>query len=182
MAGPAPKAAFRRARNGYGHLGYTLIEMLVVLMMIGLLVGSISAISQPSAGNRLQLEAERLAQLLNLAAAESRASGKTLRWTTDGGSYRFWHRQDSGGWMEIRDNDSLRQRQLPAGITITGLTIENRRQRDAARLDFTPQGFIPAYSVELTAGDETRHVSAPPVGDARVLHAPGSRHPQAALH
>ena len=51
--------------------GFTLIEMLVVLMIMGLFVGLVSAITRPDDRAVLRLEAERLSQLLDFAAAEA---------------------------------------------------------------------------------------------------------------
>ena len=55
--------------------GFTLIEVLVVLLIMGLFVGMVSAIVRPDDSALLRVEAERLAQLLDLAAAESRLTG-----------------------------------------------------------------------------------------------------------
>jgi general secretion pathway protein H len=160
--------------------GYTLVEMLVVLMIMGLLIGTISAIARPSSKDTLQLEAQRLAQLLNLAAAESRASGKSLRWTSEGPDYRFLRWQNDKGWSEIRDNDLLRPRVLPSGMTIDSLRIENVRRPGLMRIDFTPQGLPLAYTIELAAGDERHAVIASPVGDARAVIRPDSAYVEVA--
>src|SRR5687767_11696413 len=69
--------------------GFTLVEMLVVILIMGMLLGLVSAIARPSEREPLRLEAERLAQLLTLATAEARLTGKPVGWTSDGAGYRF---------------------------------------------------------------------------------------------
>ncbi|MDO8312725.1 MAG: prepilin-type N-terminal cleavage/methylation domain-containing protein, partial [Sideroxyarcus sp.] len=81
--------------------GFTLIEMLVVLLIMGLLAGLVSTISQPDDRARLRVEVERLAQLMNIADTESRLTGKSLAWTADGPGYRFWKFSEDSGWSEI---------------------------------------------------------------------------------
>ena len=56
---------------GQNGRGFTLIEMLVVLMVMGLFVGLVSAIMRPDDRAMLQQEAVRLSELLNLAATEA---------------------------------------------------------------------------------------------------------------
>lgn len=59
--------------------GFTLVELLVVLVLIGIAVGLASlALRDPSAA-RLDQEGARLAALLEGARAESRASGLVVR-------------------------------------------------------------------------------------------------------
>jgi general secretion pathway protein H len=162
-------------------LGYTLVEMLVVLMIMGLLIGAISSIARPSSKETLQIEAQRLAQLLNLAAAESRASGKIFRWSSDGHGYRFLRLQSDGGWSEISDNDLLRPRVLPSGITINRLRVENVHRPGLKQIEFTPYGLLMAYSIELASGDERHTVAASPVGEAQVVTPPNTAHVEVAL-
>jgi len=162
-------------------LGYTLVEMLVVLMIMGLLIGTISTIARPSSKDTLQIEAQRLAQLLNLAAAESRASGKTFRWSSDGHGYRFMRLQSDAGWSEIGDNELLRPRALPSGMTITSLRIENVRRPGLMQIEFTPYGLLMAYSIELASGDERHTVAASPVGEAQAVINPTTAHVEVAL-
>ena len=154
--------------------GYTLVEMLVVLMIMGLLIGTISAIARPSSKDTLQLEAQRLAQLLNLAAAESRASGKSVRWTSEGPGYRFLRWQNDKGWSEIGDNDLLRPRVLPSGMTINSLRVENVRRQGLMQIEFTPHGLPLAYTIELASGDKRHAVFASPVGEAQAAIRPDS--------
>ena len=59
--------------------GFTLIELLVVLMIMGLIVGLVSAIVRPDDRGQLRVEAERLAQLLDLAAATTRRRTTTTK-------------------------------------------------------------------------------------------------------
>jgi general secretion pathway protein H len=148
--------------------GFTLIEMLVVLLIMGLFVGLVSTISRPDERGLLHIEAERLAQLLGLAAAESRFTGKSIAWTADGLGYRFWRFEEGAGWSEIRDNDLLRARTLPQGIVISDLRVENMRPQGVTRLEFTGYGATHSFIIEMALGVERCAVTGSPVGDVRA--------------
>jgi len=142
--------------------------MLVVLLIMGLLVGLVSAITRPDDRALLRIEAERLAQLLDLAAVESRLTGKKIAWTTDGPEYRFWRFEEDTGWSEILDSDPLRARTLPQGITISGLQVETMRP-PVMRLEFTPYGPTYSFSIEMSFGAERCAIAGSPVGDVQVV-------------
>lgn len=156
--------------------GFTLIELLVVLLIMGLLVGLVSAIVHPDDRGLVRLEAERLAQLLDLAAAESRLTGNSTAWTADASGYRFWRMTGDAGWpaqwAEIRGDDLLRARMLPPGMAISGLQVENT-PAGALRLEFAPYAPPLPFTVELSLGAARSAVAASPMGELRVLTGEG---------
>ena len=160
---------------GYeGRRGFTLIEMLVVLMIMGLFVGLVSAITRPDDRAVLRLEAERLTQLLDFAAAEAQLTGKSIAWTADDSGYRFWRAGDDSNWSEIRDSELLRARILPQGVAISGFRVENMRPQGAMRLEFAPEGSSLAFTIGLSLGAERYLVAGSPVGDVRALPGEGN--------
>jgi general secretion pathway protein H len=127
----------------------------VVLLIMGLFAGLVAAIARPDERALLRLEAERLAQLLDLAAAESRLTGKPIAFTAEMSKYSFSRWRDDAGWFEARE-DSLRPRSLPPGMAISGLRIE-----------FDP--YVPvAYEVRMSLGEARYAVAASPLGEVRV--------------
>lgn len=60
--------------------GFTLIELMVVIVLIAVGAASISLAMRDPMAARLEREAARLAALLEAARAESRASGITVTW------------------------------------------------------------------------------------------------------
>ncbi len=165
------------ASRGVGR-GFTLIEMLVVLMIMGLLVGLVSAITRPDDRAVLRVEAERLAQLLDLAAVRiaphgqiDRLDSRTKPATASGVEC------DDAGWSEIRDSDLLRARTLPQGMRGLGpARRKHARRRSAMRLEFAPYGPALAFTIEMSLGAERYAVAGSPVGDVRAL--PGDRKTQ----
>jgi len=71
--------------------GFSLLEMLVVLTIIGVVTGllglAMGAASAPAAD--LRSDARRLAQLFPIAQAQARARGQTLVWEYDARGWRF---------------------------------------------------------------------------------------------
>jgi general secretion pathway protein H len=161
--------------------GFTLIELLVVLLIMGLIVGLVTAVVQPGDRARLRVEADRLAQLLDLAAAQSRLTGQSIGWTSDGTGYRFWRITDGGDWAEIGAGDPLRARTLPQGVSISNLRVETMPQQGTMRLVFSPDDFAPAFTLDISLGRARYTLAASPVGELRVLPATGAGDGQVAL-
>jgi general secretion pathway protein H len=154
--------------------GFTLIEMLVVLMIMGLFVGLVSTITRPDDRAVLRLEADRLTQLLDFAATEAQLSGKSIAWTADASGYRFLRAADDASWTEIRDSEPLRARTLPQGVAVSGLRVENMRPQGALRLEFAPQGSALAFTIAMSLGAERYAVEGSPVGEVRTVPGAGN--------
>ncbi|MCX7149892.1 MAG: prepilin-type N-terminal cleavage/methylation domain-containing protein [Rhodocyclales bacterium] len=153
--------------------GFTLVEMLVVLLIMGLLVGLVSASAQPDDRAVLRLEVDRLAQLMDLAATEAHLTGKAIAWTANGPAYRFWKFSEDLGWLPIVD-DVLRARTLPQGMTISGMRVENTRSPEQMRVEFTPYGPAISFSIEMSLGNARYTLANSPIGDVRVLPEGGA--------
>ena len=161
--------------------GFTLIEMLVVVLIMGLLVGLISVSTRPDARGLLRSEAERLARILDLAVAEARLTGKAIGWTAEANAYRFWRHREDTGWAEIRDSDLLRAHMLPSGMTIADLRIENMPPRGALRLEFTPYAPPLFFTIIMALGTEQYAIASSAGGSVRAITAEGQTHGAPAL-
>ena len=154
--------------------GFTLIELLSVVLIIGICVGLASAIVRPNDQDALRVEAERLGKLLELAMEESSVSGKSIAWTADQSAYRFWRLSNDNEWREMSNNEWVRARTLPKGMTITGLQIENATTpgpgtHRAMRLEFSPYSSPPAFTISMTFGSARHKISSSPIGELLVL-------------
>lgn len=156
-----------------GTSGFTLMEMLVVVLIIGILVGTVSVRLQPRHSDLLQVEAERLAQLMELAAQEAQVTGAAIAWTSDGHQYRFWRQGSDQAWSEIRDDDLLRARELSGGMVISQLRNEAGRVQPDLRLEFPVDGSMAAFSMDLTLGADVYGIAASPVGELRTVPGQG---------
>ena len=153
--------------------GFTLVEMLVVMMIIGMFLGLVVATTGPDDRALLRLEADRLSQLLDFAAAEAQLAGRPIAWTAEESGYRFWRAGEDASWLEIRDNELLRARTLPRGVSVSGFRVENMRPQGAIRLEFTPHGSSLAFAIALSLGQEHYSVVGSPVGEIRVVPGEG---------
>ncbi len=153
--------------------GFSLVEMLVVVLIMGILVGTISAKLQPANRDVLRVEAQRLAQLLELAAQQARVSGTAIAWTSDGLGYTFWRQGNDDLWSEIRDDDVLRARSLPHGVLISQLRNEAGAPQTILRLEFPSDGSMSAFSMDLAFDTDYYGVAGSPVGDLRIAQGRG---------
>ncbi len=105
--------------------GFTLLEVLVVLVIIGIVVG-FAVLSVDTRPEELRREGNRLASLLELTAEEAVMNGREYRVILHRHGYAFELLQD-GKWLGSED-EMLRARELPDGMGLE-LVLENQPQQ-----------------------------------------------------
>lgn len=124
--------------------GFTLIEVLVVLVIIGVvLTFATLSINPTGPSDRLDAASKRLAALAQTAADEAILSGQTIGLQIDAHGYRFIRLTDRG-WKVIASPDSpLRPRRFHDDLHLDRVNQQGRRsghnrQVDALTLPASP--------------------------------------------
>lgn len=103
-------------RGGRGARGFTLLELLVVMVLAGILLSIVTISVTPDPRQALAREATRIGQLLALAADEARIRQAPIVWEADVHGYRFV--TESGGERRlVTGDDLLRERKWERPLT-----------------------------------------------------------------
>lgn len=125
--------------------GFTLVEVLVVLVIITIVIGVVAAKLIPSAGDKAREEAERLVGLLQTARQEALLNGRLYAFAASEQGYRFLRLEGNGRLRPVEDDELLRERQLPAGVHIVALRIEGAGDAAKDGVLLSPTGEMPAF-------------------------------------
>ncbi len=120
-----------------GARGYTLVELMVVLVVIGIMLGLVSLSITPDPGARLARDAERLEALFALAAEEAQLSSRPIAWRGDEHGYAFFQR-DRDGWAPLATDPEFRARTWDTGqmrITIEAGDVQRWSTRSGGLTD-----------------------------------------------
>jgi len=155
-----PRSGFPR----YGQRGFTLVELLVVLVVMGVALGLVMVQLMPDHSAPLREESARLALLLENAGLEARASGRSLAWSGEKNSYRFLSKNAYGDWVRIDDDSSFRPRTLPEGMNISEVTVEEQAIRQGEFVLLSAHSFAVPFRIRLTSGLGGEFISASVTG------------------
>ncbi|NJJ60957.1 general secretion pathway protein H [Pseudomonas sp. SJZ103] len=146
--------------------GFTLIELMVVLVIIGIASAAISLTIKPDPLHLLRKDAERLSQLLQVAQAEARADGRPITWRADAKGFRFNRRNDAGNGVEAFQGDTqLRPRLWES--TPMHINIEPRQT-----LVLDAEWINPPVRIVLSDGQHSLSLQRDTAGLMRVVSQP----------
>mgnify|MGYP000365491190 CR=1 FL=1 len=162
----------RKHRQTSGRIhGFTLIEILVVLLIIGVMLASIVVKAFPDERQVLRQEADRLGLLLEQARDQAFISGRSIAWSAQNEGYTFWKLNAQRQWEPIAGDQNLRARQLPPPMSVTALFINQVKVPPAERLVFSPSGLNPSFVVTLAMHQQSLQLASDSLGRIQV-HAP----------
>lgn len=122
--------------------GFTLVEMLVVLVIIGIVITAVTiSIPGDDRGDKMETEMHRIQALLKLARQEAVMQNEDIALKVSEHSYSFEVLGDKG-WQPISDDPVFRERKVVDGtelaLKVDNLEIKFGKQQEAAGEDKIP--------------------------------------------
>ena len=138
--------------------GFTILELLVVLLIIGVLLSLASLSVGGGEARQLREEAQRIVALVDLATQESLLQSKELVLVFEQNSYAFLVEQDDE-WIPIEQEGALRPRDLPEGmqlsVQVEGLVAEENLlgEMQSAPIFILSSGEMSQFDLTLSLED-----------------------------
>lgn len=156
-----------RARRTRAVSGFTLVELLVVMVIIGITLGLATLNAIPSPRQDLQQEAKRLALLLQLARDEAIVRNRLVAFEANGERYRFVVRTDTG-WEPVTRDDLLRERAFKNAPLRLVLQPNGNNGPDMMRITFGREPVDRPFVLTLASGQHAIAIRADGVGHFTV--------------
>jgi general secretion pathway protein H len=152
--------------------GFTLIEILVVVVILAVLAGAVSIAVAGVGGERtLTREAERAQALIEFACERAQLGGRDIGISLSQSGYRF-SRFEQSVWLAYRE-EILRPRNWPEGFSVAlsrdGLPVTLAKDfPEKPQLRCYPSGELTAFRLELALPDPDRIYRLDGQGDGQV--------------
>lgn len=142
--------------------GFTLLEMLVVLVIVGIIAGVASLSLTRNPRTDLREEGQRLALLFESADDEAQVRGHPLVWEANTQGYRFLERH-ADAWRPLHDA-LFAQRRWSAQVSGVAIHYANSEQA-ASRMEFGVESISAPVIVTLYS----------PAGQLRIVSTGNGR-------
>ncbi len=148
--------------------GFTLIEILVVLVIIGIMAGLVGVSMMPDDDRVVRNEAQRLALLLEQTRDQAVASGDPIAFSVEQRRYRFWARDAENQWVPNHGDKLLQDRPLAGGVQLAALQVNQVSLAPGERLLFLPSGSNAPFTVDLVLNMAHARIRGDSLGRVRV--------------
>lgn len=135
-----------------GSRGFTLIELVVVVLLLSIIVGMVAINLGTDDTSEVRDEADRLALLINAAQQDAILDGQILALALEERGYHFLRLNDAGTLAPIIRDELLRPRELAPGIKVSAIEIAGNEKQEQRAILLQPSGELEDFSITLSKG------------------------------
>jgi len=143
--------------------GFTLLELLVVLVIAGMLLGLVAFNAMPGERQALQSDAQRVALLLQLARDEAIVRNRPIAFEAEPERYRFLMR-DGNKWQAITQDDMLREREFTRAPISLSINPATAAEANPMRIVFGREPVDKPFVLTFAVGDASVAIRADGIG------------------
>jgi len=157
----------RPTRPNIKRHGFTLLELLVVLVIVGMTLGAVVLNVNPGQRQLLHNEVQRIAQLMQLARDEAIVRNQAIAFETDCTRYRFLIRE-ANEWRPLLGDELLRERSYRIAPLSLRLDPVITNSQGPLRIVFGREPVDKPFSLTLTFDVHRGLVRADGIGHFEV--------------
>jgi len=148
---------------------FTLLELLVVLVIAGIMLGAVALNAVPGDKQLVQNEAQRIALLLQLARDEAIVRNRPVAFEADASQYRFLIRQNDS-WQLLKEDAILRERAFKRGPFELSISPSSPTLNEGLplRIVFGREPVDKAFVLTLALNGQSASVRADGIGHFQV--------------
>ena len=146
--------------------GFTLLEMLIVLVISGILLGAVTLNSTIGEREWLRQEAKRIALLLQMARDEAIVRDRPIRFVLDEYRYKFLIRQNTG-WELLKDDPAWREREF-AHSPLSLILVPATNAQAPMTILFGREPVTTPFVLTLSLSGQSASVLADGIGNFQV--------------
>jgi general secretion pathway protein H len=143
--------------------GFTLLELLVVMVIVGITLGAVSFNAMPSERQVLQNDAQRIALLLQSARDEAIVRNRPVAFEADPIGYHFLLRENNS-WQALAGDELLRERQFKRSPVTLSIIPPAPDQTAPMRIVFGREPVGIPFVLTLAVGDAQVAIHADGIG------------------
>jgi general secretion pathway protein H len=140
--------------------GFTLLEVLVVVVILAVLVSLVTVRIAPDARQSLREEATRLAAVLGHAHDEAIVTGAAFAWQPDANGYRFVRRDPDRVWRTVDGDAALRARTFTTGVQLAAVETPEHTTNATPAIVISPAGASGPFRITLALDEHRVRVSS----------------------
>jgi general secretion pathway protein H len=134
--------------------GFTLVEILVVVLLLGVTVAFVAVNLGSDDREILRGEAARLAMGLEQAQDEVVMTGVALAWRGGADGYQFVRRGADGGWTSLDGEDAFPPRRLALPVRLVDVEVGGVKVAAGALVVLSPSALAAPVRIVLEANSE----------------------------
>lgn len=151
--------------------GFTLLELMVVLLVVGISLGLVTPHFMQNDEDVLKEESTRLVALMAFAADSASSRGQWLAWSPTAHGYRFSQRnEEKNVWQPITTDEVLRERNLPDGVRLVQAHHQQSIRMTDTMITLSPTGIHAPFQITLSTGKATRIIRGNLLGQVEVFN------------